>query len=182
MKLVLLGPQGSGKGTQGRRLGKELGVPHISTGDMLRDIAHHDTPLGHKIKRIIDEGHLIEDETLMEIVKNRIEQDDCKDGWILDGTPRRMRQVELLSEMTEIDHAILIEISEEETFKRLKRRAEIEHRADDNEESIRERLRIYHELTEPILGYYDARKKLIRIDGEQNIDAVYAEIKEKLGI
>lgn len=182
MNLILLGPQGSGKGTQGKLLSKKLGVPHISTGDMLRAFAEKDTPKAKEVKQIMQDGGLVDDHFLEHILEDRLSQPDCEQGFILDGTPRDQEQARLLARVVDVDAAVLIDISEEESYKRIHKRKEQQGRADDTDESLKQRLHVYHEKTEPVLTHYDEQGVLVRVDGMQDIDGVFAEICEKLGL
>jgi adenylate kinase len=176
MNILMLGPQGSGKGTQGKKLSKELDIPHISTGDMLREYVKQDTDKAREIQRIMDEGELIDDDFLEEILEERLAEDDCADGFILDGTPRDLYQAKMLEKVIPIHHAFLIEISEKESFSRISKRAEIEGREDDTPEALKERLHTYHEKTEPVLEHYKEMGVLHRIDGMQPIEKVFSDI------
>ena len=182
MNIILLGPQGSGKGTQGKLLSKKLGVPHISTGDMLRAFAKKDTPKAKQVNAIMQAGDLVSDEFLEHILKDRFSQDDTQDGLILDGTPRDLEQAKILDELLDIDAVALIDITEEESYNRIHKRAEKEGRADDTDEGLKERLHVYHEKTEPVLDYYEDQGLLVRVDGMQDIDGVFEELCEKLGL
>ncbi len=197
MKLILIGVQGCGKGTQAKLLSGELGIVHISTGDLLRSATGE---LKEKIDSYISGGSLFPDELMVEILEERLGEEDCKKGFILDGFPRNLKQVEMLKEITEIDKIIEISISDEESVKRLSGRwncgkcgaiynmntfprpaeegkcdkcgSELSQRDDDKEEAIRERLEIYHSETEPILGKYDS----VKINGEQSVEKVKEDI------
>jgi len=203
MKLIFVGVQASGKGTQGELVAKKFGIPHISMGDLLRNYSG-------KYKKQIDEtvkkGNLISIEWSLEIIRERISEADCKNGFILDGFPRNIEQAKGLDKITKIDKVVEIVISDAEALRRLMGRricpkcgtsynivtepkpkhdnvcdkdgTKLIQRADDNEESIKNRLKIYHEETEPILDFY--RGKVLKINGEKHIEEVQREILKKL--
>ncbi len=176
MKIILLGPQGSGKGTQGKLLSKKLGIPHISTGDVLREMARSDSALGNKVRLMMDEGLLIDDELLEKIISSRISRDDCKEGFILDGTPRDLHQARVIDEMAQFDAVILINISEDESFRRVHKRRKLEHRHDDTDEALKKRLKLYHQKTEEVIDHYRKKGLLITVDGERSVEEVFDEI------
>lgn len=166
MRVVLLGPPGAGKGTQAQKLSEKLGIPQISTGDLFRQNISAGTPLGLEAKRYLDAGDLVPAELTNKLVEDRLEQPDAADGFILDGYPRSVQQAKALDEMlkkhnTKLDAVLEFAVSEEELFKRLKARG----RADDTEDVIRNRMKVYRDETEPLLEYY-------RNDGLQTVDAV----------
>lgn len=177
-KIVLLGPPGSGKGTQAEILAEELGVPAISTGDMLRGAVSAGSLLGKKVEGIMNAGDLVDDGTMAEVVRERLASQDAEAGFILDGYPRTVPQAEtlegILSAMQEdLDAAVLVEVPEEELVNRALGRG----RADDTEEVIRERLRVYREKTEPVIGFYERRGLLRSVDGHAAIDQVTDRIR-----
>ncbi len=200
MKLLFLGPQASGKGTQAEIVSKELGIPHISTGNLLRNA---EGEIKEEIDSYINRGKLYPDEKMIEILKIRIDKKDCDYGFILDGFPRNINQANALDRITKIDKVIEIHISDEEAVKRLSNRVtcskcgaifnlisnppkvegvcdkcqgELKKRDDDEEGAIRERLEIYHRDTEPILDHYDS----VKIDGEQSIKKVTEDVLKVL--
>jgi adenylate kinase len=185
MRLILLGPPGSGKGTQGHRLHEEYGIPEISTGDILRAAVRDGTPLGMQAKQYMDRGALVPDEVMIGIVRERLSQADAQVGFILDGFPRTVPQAEALNRMLSesgqpIDHVIGIEVPEDELVKRLSGRREIEGRQDDSDEAIQHRLEVYHKETSPLIDYYRQTGFLRSIPGVGTIDDIYQRITAKL--
>lgn len=181
-KLVLLGPPGSGKGTQAEILAGELGVPHVSTGDMLRGAVEESSPLGRKVEGIMNAGALVDDGTMAEVVRERLGRSDVRGGFLLDGYPRNRAQAETLEAILsasdrDLDAVVLLEVPEEELVARVAGRG----RSDDSEEVIRERLRVYREKTEPLVEYYDQRRRLRPVDGVGAIDDVTDRILEAIG-
>lgn len=189
MNLILLGAPGSGKGTLGRGLNEKYHIPPISTGEIFRDNIKRGTELGKKVKEIIDRGDLVSDEIVIEIVKDRLSQDDCKNGYMLDGFPRTVEQARALEEFASIDVVINLEVENEKVVERLLGRrlcpkcgystnthwdyysdicpkcgATVVKRDDDTEESIRERLNVYDEKTAPLIKYYKERNLLKGFD------------------
>jgi adenylate kinase len=185
MRLVLLGPPGAGKGTQAARLSHDRTIPHVATGDIFRANVREGTELGTKAKAYIDRGDLVPDEIVIAMVMDRITEDDCADGFILDGFPRTVAQAEALDRRLRrpsvpqepLDAALNFEITEEELFKRLVARAEKEHRSDDAEEIVRHRLEVYHAKTKPLVDYYTQRGVLVTVDGMGTIDEVSERIR-----
>lgn len=187
MRLVLLGCPGAGKGTQAKFIKDKFSIPQISTGDMLRAAIHAGTPLGLQVKSIMDEGKLVPDDVMIKLVKSRIAESDCQNGFLLDGFPRTIPQAEALRENNvHLDYVIEIKVDDEELIKRLSGRRvhpgsgrvyhilynpphvdEIDdvtgepliQRQDDHEDTIRERLKIYHQQTEPLVNYYQTMAK-----------------------
>ncbi len=183
--LIFMGPPGGGKGTQAAILEERFGLKQLSTGDMLRAAVKEGTELGLKAKAIIDEGGLVSDDIMVGMISERIEQDDCKNGFILDGFPRTVPQADALGTMLaekgmKLDAVIELRVPDEILFARIKKRAseagDGNVRADDNEETLRKRLEVYHAQTAPILPYYGEKGKLYVIDGTMPIDAVTAEL------
>lgn len=210
MKLILLGPPGAGKGTQAEILMNKLNIQTISTGVMLRTSIKEKTPLGEIAARYINDGNFVPDDVMVSIVKERLSKDDCKDGFILDGFPRTIAQADSLSQIgIEIDKVLCIEVSDESVIKRLVGRREcskcgapynIEYkkpvkdgicdicggelicRQDDNEETIKGRLEIYHRETEPIIDYYKAKGKLVIAQGKDDLQDTTNEVFSALDI
>jgi adenylate kinase len=184
--VVLLGPPNAGKGTQAKRLGELLGVPCISTGDMLRREAASGTPLGLRVKGIMDAGGLVDDDTMAEVVRERLRQPDAAPpggGFLLDGYPRTLAQAETLAAILApagrpLDVVLLISVPEEE----LVRRALARGRSDDREDVVRERLRVYREKTEPLIGYYRRLGLLREVDGHRPIEEVGRELLAALEV
>jgi adenylate kinase len=158
VNILLLGPQGSGKGTQAKRIAEEYGIPHIATGDMLRAAIATGTEIGKKIEPIYNRGDLVPDDLMIELIRERLQQDDARDGFVLDGFPRNYAQAEALDEMLkeigrELDVVFALQVSDDVSRERLLERARLEGREDDTPEAIDNRLRIYHEQTEPLVEY-----------------------------
>ncbi len=185
MNILLLGPQGSGKGTQAKRIAEEYGIPHIATGDMLRAAIAEGTETGKKVEPIYNRGDLVPDDLMIELIRERLQQDDAKDGFILDGFPRNYAQAEALDQMLreigrELDVVFALQVSDEVSRGRLLERSRLEGRDDDTPEAIDNRLRIYHEQTEPLVEYYRTRGHVVPIRGDRPIDEVFAEIQNAL--
>ena len=185
MNVLLLGPQGSGKGTQAKRIQAEYGIPHIATGDMLRTAMADGTELGRRVKPIVDSGQLVPDDLMIELIRARLGEPDAESGFVLDGFPRTSAQADALDAMLdEIDRALSIvfefQLSDDAATERLLRRSELEGRADDEPEAIAKRLALYHEQTEPLVGHYRLRGNLVGIHADGSIDEVFAEVQEAL--
>ena len=183
--ILLLGPQGSGKGTQGNLIAADYGIPHIATGDMLRAAMAEGSELGRKVKPIYDSGRLVPDELMIELIRERLGRDDAREGAVLDGFPRTMRQAEALDEMLQeigrgLDVVLELQVPDSVGRERMLKRAAEEGRTDDTPEAIDERLRIYHVETAPLVEYYRARGNLVGIHGEGTVDEVHAEIQRAL--
>ena len=175
MRLLIMGPQGVGKGTQAALLSEHYGIPAISTGDIFRANVSQGTPLGVEAKRYMDAGHLVPDEVTNRIVKDRLAQDDAKNGWILDGYPRNAAQVQALDEMlaeigTPLDYAVALEADHDVLMERMRKRAEQEGRADDTPEAIAERLAIYERETAPLIDFYS--DIIVNIDAEGTVEDI----------
>jgi adenylate kinase len=177
MRLLIMGPPGAGKGTQAKRIAEHYGIPAISTGDIFRAMKTSDTPLARQVRAIMESGGYVSDEITNEIVKDRLAQSDCAAGFLLDGYPRTLQQVQTLDDyLAETDRpldavvSLLADI--DEVVARLLKRAEIDGRSDDNEETIRVRLQVYAEQTEPLLEVYRSRDTLVEVDGLGPIDEV----------
>ncbi|MDP3974219.1 MAG: nucleoside monophosphate kinase [Candidatus Daviesbacteria bacterium] len=175
MRILLIGPQGSGKSTQGKLLSAKLKVPVISTGEIFRKFKEEDSDEGRRIKKIYDRGKLIDNETTVSLVKKRLAKDDCQNGYILDGYPRNMEQIRLFE--PNFDKVIYLKISDEESISRLLKRG----REDDTRELITERLNIYHEQTDPILDYYQRLGLLSIVDGSGEIGPIFENIRKATG-
>lgn len=188
MRLILLGPPGAGKGTQAKILVEAYGIPQLSTGDILRSAIAAQTPLGLEAKAIVDRGDLVSDAIVNGIVSERLDADDCKPGFILDGFPRTIAQAEALDQMLAdkgiaLDAVIEIKAEADELVKRVINRAKESGgaRADDNEEVLRKRLGVYSEQTAPLVAYYTGRGQLKAVDGMAPVEEVTAAIKSALG-
>ncbi len=218
MRIILLGPPGAGKGTQAQFIKEKLGIPQISTGDMLRAAVAAGTELGKKAKKIMDEGGLVPDDLILDLVKERISQPDCEKGFLLDGFPRTVPQAEALKKMgVRIDAVIEITLDDEEIIRRMSGRRvhpasgrtyhvifnppkeegkddvtgePLIQRDDDKEETVRKRLEVYHEQTEPLVEFYrkwaesgdPEAPKYIRIDGSGSVESVRDAIFKALGV
>lgn len=185
MKILLLGPQGSGKGTQASKLAETYGIAHIATGDMLRSSIADGTELGRRIQPVYDRGELVPDELMIELIRERLGQDDTVDGFVLDGFPRTMTQARALDAMLaelgrELSVVFELQVSDAMCVERLLRRAELEGRPDDTEAAILRRLRLYHEETEPLVEYYRAQGNLVGIHADRTVDEVFDEIQQTL--
>jgi adenylate kinase len=181
LRALLFGPPGSGKGTQAALLAERLGVPAISTGDMLRQAVAGGTELGRKVDGILASGALVDDATMADVVKDRLAQPDAARGFLLDGYPRTLPQAETLAgilrqQQEPLDAAILLEVPEDELVRRMMAR----QRADDREDVVRERLRVYHEKTSPLIGHYEKLGLLRRVDGFRDVTVVSDSILASL--
>ncbi len=210
MKLVLLGAPGAGKGTQAEILSRKLGIPTISTGNILRAAMKNGTPVGLKAKSYVESGALVPDDVIIDIVAERLAEPDCANGYILDGVPRTIPQAEALeADGVEIDYALSIEISDETIIERMSGRrtchdcgasyhivsappkvegvcdncgGELTVRADDAPETVKARLEVYHTVTEPLKAYYAERGKLRSVDNQPTIEATTVAIEKVLGL
>lgn len=210
MKLIFLGPPGAGKGTQAALISEKLGIPAISTGDMLRSAVKAGTEVGKKAKALIDAGKLVPDDVIIPIVAERVAQPDCSRGYILDGVPRTLAQAQALEKADiHFDHVISIEVSDDEVTRRIMGRRvcldcgatyhvvvqppkmegicdrcgnELVHRKDDTEETIRGRLAVYHKETEPLKDFYAQRGLLRRVENTGSIESVDKAILRILGV
>ena len=185
MNILLLGPQGAGKGTQGKLISGENGIPHIATGDILRGAMAAGTELGRKVKPIYDAGGLVPDDIMIELIRERLCADDAANGFVLDGFPRTAVQAEALDEMLDeigrpLSVVLEFQLPEEVSIDRLTRRAGEEGRADDTPDSIRRRLRLYHEQTEPLIEHYRARGNLVGVRADRPVAEVFGEIQSAL--
>ena len=206
MNVIFLGPPGAGKGTQAVRVCERLGIPQISTGDILRRAIKEQTPTGLAAKAYIDRGELVPDSVVIDIVRERLDHDDCKGGYLLDGFPRTVHQAEALETFAKIDAVIDIDVSDEKLIERLSGRRvclscggtyhvsrlngsttcekcgqELIQRADDKAETVLSRLTVYHAQTAPLIDFYTQRGLLKAVDGAQPMDECYAAILEALG-
>ena len=188
MRLILLGPPGAGKGTQAKVLVEAFGIPQLSTGDILRSAIAAQTPLGLEAKAIVDRGDLVSDSIVNGIVSERLDAEDCKPGFILDGFPRTIAQAEAIDQMLidkgiALDAVIEIKAEADELVKRVINRAKESGgaRADDNEEVLRKRLGVYAEQTAPLVAYYEQRGLLKPVDGMKPVDEVTSTIRSALG-
>jgi adenylate kinase len=185
LNILLLGPQGSGKGTQAKRISAEYGIPHVSTGDMLRDAIAEATELGRRVQPILERGDLVPDGVMVELIRERLSREDAAAGFVLDGFPRTIAQAEALDAMLrEMGRGLTIvfelQLSDDACLERLLRRAQVEGRTDDTPEAIRNRLERYHEETEPVIEHYRATGNLVGIHADRSIPEVFSEIQEAL--
>jgi adenylate kinase len=183
MNVLIVGPQGAGKGTQAKRIAEEYGVAHLATGDLYRAEVALGSELGKLVEPLLAAGQLVPDEITIPIVRGKIEQ--AEDGFVLDGYPRNLAQAEALDAMLEeidrpLDIIVLLELDDDTARRRMLRRAELEGRADDTPEAIDRRLATYHEHTEPIVDHYLATGNLVKVHAERTIPEVWAEIQEAL--
>ena len=179
MRLVLLGPPGAGKGTQAAILSEKLNIPHISTGDLFRANIGEGTPLGKEAKEYIDAGKLVPTDVTARMVESRLNEEDAKNGWLLDGFPRTVEQAEILQDLLsrngqKLDGVLNFRIDEDVVVERMLARG----RADDNEDTIRTRLQVYRDETAPLIDHY--RDAIINIDAEGDVDEVNARAMERL--
>jgi adenylate kinase len=203
MRLVVFGPPSAGKGTQAQKLSKKYGIPQIATGDLLREHVAKKTPIGVKVKAILDAGKLGPDDLIVQIIKDRVSQPDCRKGYLLDGFPRTMNQAKELEKMTDVDLVLNIAVDHKALVERAVGRricpkcAAVYHvksnppkksgtcdkcgtslvqRDDDKEETVQKRLRVYQEQTAPLIEHYRSKGKLVDIDGSRGIDGVFDQM------
>lgn len=186
-RLLIVGPPGAGKGTQAERIVEKLGVPAISTGDIFRANVSNETELGVLAKSYMDKGEYVPDSVTNEMVESRLGEDDAANGFLLDGYPRTVAQVEALDGILEklgvaLGAVILLDVESEAIVQRLLQRGKEQGRSDDNEETIRRRIDVYGEQTTPLIDIYDKRGLVKRVDGMKDIDAVTADILAALGV
>jgi len=187
MRLILMGPPGAGKGTQARVVADHFGIPAISTGDIFRTNVSNGTPLGKKAQEYMDKGEYVPDEVTNLMVRNRIDEPDAEPGFLLDGYPRTLAQVEELDGMIKftghaLDAVVVLTVDQDEIVQRLLQRAEVENRADDTEDVIRRRQEVYVEQTEPLIEVYRSRHILIEVDGMGEVDQVTKRIFDALDV
>ena len=183
MRILILGPQGSGKGTQARRIAERHGIPHIATGDILRTAIAEGGELGRRVEPILERGDLVPDDLMVDLIRERIAGES---GFVLDGFPRTVPQAEALDTMLDevgkpLDAVLLLEVSDETALSRLLERGTEGGRPDDAPDAIRNRLRLYHGLTKPVVERYRERGTLVEVDGERSIDEVSSAIEVALG-
>lgn len=207
MNIVLLGPPGAGKGTQAAKLIEKYAIPHISTGDMLREAMRQGTPLGTEAKGYVEKGSLVPDDVVIGIVRERLQMPDCVDGFLLDGFPRTVPQAEALDAFVKLDYVIDIEVPFDILMDRITHRwicrecgatyritqpdkaklvcekcgGQLYQRQDDKPETFGQRLKVYEAQTQPLIDYYKQRGILIVINGDQSVDATFADICKALG-
>ena len=202
MKLVLLGAPGAGKGTQAVFLKDKQGLAHISTGDILRENVKNGTKLGLEAKKYMDAGELVPDEVVMGMMKDKLESLSSEQGFMLDGFPRTVKQAEFLATITDLDGVVMFKVSDDDIVKRLMNRAvcrscgaitnwdhdkcpscggELYRRADDNEETIRSRLKVFHEQTEALIEFYRAKNLLLEVDATGMPEEIFERVLSLLG-
>ena len=206
MNVILLGAPGAGKGTQAVRLAEKYNIPHISTGDIFRSNIKGQTPIGIVAKYYIDKGQLVPDEVTIQIVKERLEKEDCQNGYLLDGFPRTVFQAEALDTFSKVEAVVNVDVPLGKLLKRITGRrvcakcgesyhvdylngktdcakcgAELIQRADDNEVTVASRLEVYEKQTAPLIEYYAQKGVLLTVDGDGDIEKVFNSICEKLG-
>jgi adenylate kinase len=185
LNVLLLGPQGSGKGTQAKLISADYGIPHIATGEMLRQAMDAGTEFGRKVKPIYDAGLLVPDDLMIELIRERLGAEDTIDGFILDGFPRTIAQADALDAMLreigrDLDIVFEFQLPDEIAIDRLTKRAVEEGRSDDTPAAIRTRLELYHRETEPLVEHYRAQGNLVGIHAAGSINEVYSEIQDAL--
>ena len=186
LDIVILGPPGAGKGTQGKLISAEAGIPHVNTGDMFRAEVAAESDLGRRVRTILDEGDLVPDELTIEVVRARLAQEDTMEGFVLDGFPRTLAQAEaldrLLEELDRDELSVVLDfhVSDAIAAQRLLGRAGQEGRSDDTRATIQHRLDVYHDNTEPLVGYYRNKGILVGIHADRTVAEVFAEVQQVL--
>jgi adenylate kinase len=185
LNVLLLGLQGAGKGTQGKRIASEYGLAYIGTGEMLRAAIAARSELGERVRPLVESGELVPDELMVELIRDRLEQEDAADGFVLDGFPRTTAQADALDAMlSEIGRSLTVvfelQVPHDVALERLAKRALEEGRADDTPEAIERRIARYHEETAPLLEYYRARGLLVGIHGDRSVNEVFRELQDAL--
>jgi adenylate kinase len=187
MNILLLGPQGSGKGTQAKLISQTYGIPHIATGDMIREMKERDTELGRELKEVYDRGDLAPDELMIRLIADRLDRGDTIPGFVLDGFPRTMPQAEALDELLrdlgrDLDIAFEFQVPDRAVLlERLLKRAAEESRSDDTPEAIKRRLEVYEQETAPLTEYYrSTRGNVVGIHADRPVEQVFAEIRQAL--
>ena len=180
-RLIFLGPPGAGKGTQAQILSENYQIPHVSTGDILRAAVARQTPLGKQAKGYMDRGELVPDALILDLIQDRLSYEDTANGWILDGFPRNVNQAAFLEELLDrlaqnADCVLNLKVPDEVLVSRLLERK----RRDDNEETIRRRLQVYHRDTVPVIDFYQQRKTLTTIDGDRTMQEVTKQLSEAI--
>jgi adenylate kinase len=187
MRVILMGPPGAGKGTQAKFIADHFGIPAISTGDIFRANVSEGTPLGIEAKRFMDAGEYVPDKVTNLMVRNRIDEPDAKPGFLLDGYPRTLAQVEELDGMIEftghrLDAAVVLTVDDDEIVQRLLQRAQVEGRTDDTEEVVRRRQELYAQETEPLIDVYRKRGVLVEVDGMGDVEDVTQRVFDALDV
>jgi adenylate kinase len=187
VNLLVLGPQGAGKGTQAKRIAEDYGIPHVSTGDMFRAAQAEGTDFGKRVGEIMASGQLVPDELTIAMIEERLSRPDAQPGFVLDGFPRNLAQAEALDAMLGgigrgLDAILFFDVPDEVGMQRALERAQVEGREDDTQDVIAKRLEIYHSETEPILEHYRATGKLVPLHADRSIDDVWSEISDALQV
>ncbi len=187
MNLLVLGPQGAGKGTQAKLIAAEYGIPHVSTGDMFRAAQAAGTEFGRRVGEIMQTGQLVPDDLTIEMIRERLSQPDAQEGFVLDGFPRTLAQAEALDAMLGgigrgLDAILFFDVPDEVGMDRALNRAQLEGRADDTPEVIEKRLEVYHAETEPIVEHYRVSGKLVPLHAERSIEEVWSEVSDSLRV
>ena len=185
-RILLLGAPGAGKGTQAKRLVQKLGATHVSTGEMLRAAVAAGSEIGKQVEAVMERGDLVSDDIVVAVARERLNQPDAASGFVLDGFPRTVAQAEALDVIlneagTPLERCIALEADEEAIVERLLKRAEAEGRADDTEETIRNRMRVYRQQTQPLAAHYRAAGILVEVDGIGSMDTVAERVQGALG-
>lgn len=183
MRIIIFGPPGAGKGTQAQRIADEYNIPHLSTGEIFRTAIKNETPLGKKVKSILDAGDLVPDETVVDLVEEELKKDKYNGGYILDGFPRTVPQAEAFDNILEsngnsLEAFLVLQVPEEELINRILSRGE--GRSDDTREGVKNRLNVYENETAPVLDYYEKQEKIEKINGVGSVDEIFGRIKETL--
>jgi adenylate kinase len=186
LDILLMGPPGAGKGTQGAILGKSLGLPKLATGDLLRDAVRRGTPLGREAKAVMEAGHLVGDDIILGVVREEVGKPEASKGVIFDGVVRTIPQAEglegiLAEKQRKMDAVLFFDLSDEEILDRLERRRAIEGRADDDPAAVATRLRAYREQTAPVLAWYERRGGVRRIPAVGTVEEIAARVRRALG-
>jgi adenylate kinase len=179
MKIILIGIQGAGKSTQGNLLSQEYNIPYLSSGHIFRQMAKKKSKLGRWLKETLNAGALVPDDTTLDIIFEYLQDEEYKNGFILDGFPRTLVQAKAFEKKMGADGIIYLDVSDKEALWRISGR--VSDREDETLQAIRKRINLFHEVTEPVVSFYQDQGKLLRINGEQDVDAVFADIKKLLG-
>jgi adenylate kinase len=185
VNLLVLGPQGAGKGTQAKRISANYGIPHVSTGDMFRAAVAAGTPLGKQVEPLLKEGILVPDELTVSLIRERLSADDAAEGFVLDGFPRNLNQARALDDMLRdidrrLDAILFFDIPDSVGMERALNRAEIEHRNDDTREVIARRLATYHDETEAVVEHYRTTGTLVPLHAGRTVEEVWREVEDAL--
>lgn len=186
MDILLLGPPGAGKGTQGAILADRLGIPKFATGDLLRDAVRRGTALGKQAQSVMEAGHLVSDDIILGVVREELAKPEAQEGVVFDGVVRTVPQAEGLAALLEelgrqIDCVLFFEVTDQEILDRLAKRRAVEQRADDDPDAIRNRLRAYRDMTQPVLDWYEARGVVHRLHAIGEIDAIADRVRDVVG-